>query len=230
LDYVLNMQRNISPQARILHRLAGVAGLKLKEVSALLDLPHNTFLQIIQGRRPVQPALWQRARLLMGLESGAGSRVISGEEPAREIFKDLMGRPYCVGFLQWWQEKALPYLSAMMAKKHPGPRGQDIPPWPDNEAKLLLALLRAAEKKNRLPVAANVIRRALTEAASTLHLEKEWEHEAQAAGVKDIRYCISPVDLDKAPLPSVSVSAQQWKLSASPVPITGGTEDCACKK
>lgn len=213
VHYVLNMPLSLSPQSRILHRLAGVAGLKLKEVSAMLGIPHNTYLQIIQGRRKLQPELWQRAALLMGLASP--NENANGTEAASYIFKDLLGRHYSVGFLQWWQEKALPYLTRQMNKRH-----EQVPAWSNNEAELLKALFRAAAKKNRLPIAANVIRRALMDAARTLNLEQEWEQEARAASVKDIRYCLSPVDLDKAPLPSVSITAREWTLSASPVPIS----------
>jgi hypothetical protein len=178
-----------------------------------IGIPRFTLLSFQTGHRHPPDWLWERIALAFGV--GKSSSEV----------RDIHGRRFQAGLGEWWQEKALPYLSAMMAKKHSGPSGQDIPPWPDNEAKLLLALLRAAEKKNRLPVAANVIRRALMEAASTLRLEKEWEQEAQAAGVKDIRYCISPVDLDKAPLPSVSVSARLWTLSASPVPVTASADN-----
>lgn len=184
-----------------------------------IGIPRFTLLSFQTGHRQPPDWLWERIALAFGV--GKSSSEV----------RDIHGRRFQAGLGEWWQEKALPYLSGVMSRPHPGPRsdgynqGKDIPSWPNNEAELLRALLRAAERGNRLPVAANVIRRALMEAARTLHLEQEWEQEAQASGVKDIRYCLSPVDLDKAALPGVSVSARQWSLSASLVPVTATADN-----
>lgn len=196
---------------KILHKIAKASEGGLKGFASKLGIPYGTFLLIIQGRRTLSDKLLSKAQLAFG---------ISPESKSPDDIRDITGKPYPLsGFIDWWQDKALPYLSSLMASPQPGPR-EKIPAWTDNEAKLLKALLKAAQNQGRLPVVANAVRHALHDVAKSFDLEKQWEKEAQKAGVLDIRYQLRPVDIDKELHPAVSITSRSWFLNAPPVMIT----------